>query len=47
MVIDTSTGFTMLNDESEADRFEAAIEAEPGRLMSTATCLEISIVIEG
>lgn len=47
MVIDTSAVFAMLNDEPEADRFEAAIEADPVRLMSTATYLEISIVIEG
>lgn len=36
----------MLTDEPEADQFEAAIEADPVRLMSTATYLEISIVIE-
>ncbi len=46
MVIDTSALVAMLNDESEAERFEAAVEADPVRLMSTASYLETAIVIE-
>ncbi|AVH20752.1 type II toxin-antitoxin system VapC family toxin [Nocardia cyriacigeorgica] len=46
MVIDTSAVVAMLNDEPEAPRYEAAIEADPTRLMSAATYLETSIVIE-
>ena len=46
MVIDTSAVVAMLTDEPGADRYEAAIEADPVRLMSTATYLETSIVIE-
>ena len=36
----------MLTDEPEAPRFEAAVEADPVRLMSTASYLETAIVIE-
>jgi ribonuclease VapC len=36
----------MLNDEPEAERFEAATEADPVRLMSMASYLETAIVIE-
>nr|WP_275106937.1 PIN domain-containing protein [Nocardia terpenica] len=36
----------MLNDEPDAECYEAAIEADPVHLMSTATYLELSIVIE-
>lgn len=46
MVIDTSAVVAMLNDEPDAERYEAAIEKDPLRLMSTATYLETSIVIE-
>jgi ribonuclease VapC len=46
MVIDTSALIAMLNDEPEAERFEAAVEADHVRLMSTATYLESAIVIE-
>jgi ribonuclease VapC len=46
MVIDTSALVAMLNDESEAERFEMAVEADPVRLMSTASYLETAIVIE-
>ena len=46
MVIDTSALVAMLNDEPEAQRFEAAVEADPVRLMSTASYLEVAIVIE-
>lgn len=46
MVIDTSALVAMLNDEPDADRFEAAVEADRLRLMSTASYLETAIVIE-
>lgn len=46
MVIDTSALVAMLSDEPEADPFEAAVEADPVRLMSTASYLETAIVIE-
>ena len=46
MVIDTSALFATLNDEPEAERFEAAVEADHVRLMSTASYLETAIVIE-
>jgi ribonuclease VapC len=46
MVIDTSALVAMLNDEPEAERFEAAVEADRTRLMSTASYLESAIVIE-
>ena len=46
MVIDTSALVAMLNDEPEAERFEAAVEADQVRLMSTASYVETAIVIE-
>ncbi len=46
MVIDTSALVAMLTDEPEAERFEAAVEADHVRLMSTASYLETAIVIE-
>jgi len=46
MVIDTSALVAMLNDEPQAERFEAAVEADRTRLMSTASYLESAIVIE-
>lgn len=46
MVIDTSALVAMLSDEPEAEQFEAAVEADPIRLMSTASYVETSIVIE-
>jgi ribonuclease VapC len=36
----------MLGDEPEASNFEAAVEADHVRLMSTASYLETAIVIE-
>jgi ribonuclease VapC len=36
----------MLGDEPEAERFEAAVEAQPVRLMSRASYVETAIVIE-
>lgn len=46
MIIDTSALVAMLNNEPEAERFEAAVEADHIRLMSTASYLETAIVIE-
>lgn len=46
MVIDTSALVAMLSDEPEADVFEAAVEADGTRLMSTASYVETAIVIE-
>ena len=46
MVIDTSALVAMLSDEPEAEAFERAVEADPVRLMSTASYLEAAIVIE-
>lgn len=46
MVIDTSALVAMLGDEPEAERYEAAVEGDPVRLMSTASLLEAAIVIE-
>lgn len=46
MVIDTSALVAMLNDEPDAEKLEAAVEADTVRLMSTATYLETAIVIE-
>lgn len=46
MVIDTSALVAMLNDESGAEAFEAAVEADRVRLMSTASYLEAAIVVE-
>ena len=46
MVIDTSVLVSLLFDEPDADQFELAIEADPRRLMSAASILETSIVVE-
>ncbi|MFD4434226.1 type II toxin-antitoxin system VapC family toxin [Nocardia sp. NPDC058497] len=46
MVIDTSAVVTILTNEPEAACYEDAIAADPVRLMSTGTYLELSIVIE-
>lgn len=46
MVIDTSALVAMLSDEPEAEWFEAAIEGDPVRLMSTASYVETAIVVE-
>ena len=46
MVIDTSALVAMLSAEPEAEMFEAAVEGDPVRLMSTASYLEAAIVIE-
>ena len=46
MVLDTSALVAMLTDEPEAPTLEAAVAADPIRLMSTASYLETAIVIE-
>jgi ribonuclease VapC len=46
MVIDTSALVAVLTDESDAERFEAAVADDPVRLMSAASCLETAIVVE-
>ncbi len=46
MVLDTSALIAVLLDESEAVAFRLAIEADPVRLLSAATLVETSIVIE-
>ena len=46
MVIDTSALVAMLTDELEAELFEARVADDPVRTMSTASYLEIAIVIE-
>ena len=46
MVIDSSALVAMLTDEPEAARYEQAIEQDNVRLISSATMLETSIVIE-
>jgi ribonuclease VapC len=46
MVIDTSAIVAILFGEAEAEAFAEAIEATPVRLMSVASALEATIVIE-
>jgi ribonuclease VapC len=46
MVLDTSALVAMLLDEPERERFAAALAADPVRLVSTASALETSIVVE-
>ena len=46
MVIETSALVAMLTDEPDAERLEAAVEADGVRLMSAASYLETAIVIE-
>jgi ribonuclease VapC len=46
MVIDTSALIAILSDEPEAPGIEAAIEADSVRLLSAASLVEASIVIE-
>jgi hypothetical protein len=45
-VIDTSALIAILSDEPEAPGLEAAIEADSVRLLSAASLVEASIVIE-
>jgi ribonuclease VapC len=46
MVIDSSALLAILNDEPERHAFNEAIQAADSRVMSAATFVEISIVIE-
>ena len=46
MVIETSALVATLFDEPDAEHFEIAIESDPTRLMSTASVLAASIVVE-
>ena len=46
MVIDTSALIAILANEVDAERYEAAIAGDPVRLISAATLLETSLVIE-
>ena len=46
MVLDTSALLALLLDEPEAEAFRVALEEDPVRLLSAATLLETSIVIE-
>jgi ribonuclease VapC len=46
MVIDTSALVAILCNEADASLFEAALESDSTRLISAATLLETSIVIE-
>ena len=46
MVIDTSVLVALLFGEEDAERFAAAIESDPMRLISGASVLETSLVIE-
>lgn len=45
MVIDTSAVIAIFFDEPDAPAFEAAIEADPQRLISAASVLETAIVL--
>lgn len=47
MVIDTSVIVAILFDEPERARFAAVIEAAPVRLVSAASFLEATMVVEG
>jgi len=46
MVIDSSALLAILQDEPERRRFNEYIEADPRRLLSAASLLEASIVVE-
>ncbi|MCU0305956.1 MAG: type II toxin-antitoxin system VapC family toxin [Thermoanaerobaculales bacterium] len=46
MVIDTSAVLAVLMDEAESEAIRVAIEGDPVRLMSTASFVEASIVVE-
>ncbi len=46
MVVDTSALLAILQDEPERRRFNEALESADSRLMSVATFVETSIVIE-
>ena len=46
MVIDTSALLVLLGNEAEAERFREALAADPVRLVSAATVLEATLVVE-
>ncbi len=46
MVLDTSALLAVLLNEPDADGFRRAIEADPVRMISAATLVEVGIVIE-
>jgi ribonuclease VapC len=46
MVLDSSAILAILLDEPERQRFARLIEQDPARLVSAATLVEVSIVIE-
>ena len=46
MVIDTSALVAMLTGESDAEQLEGCVADDPVRMMSTASYLEVAIVIE-
>ena len=46
MVLDTSALFALLTGEPEAPQMAEAIEADPVRLVSAATLVEIGVVVE-
>jgi ribonuclease VapC len=46
MVIDTSALLAILQDEPERRRFNESIEAADSRVMSVATFVEVSIVVD-
>jgi len=46
VVIDTSALLVLLGNEPAAARFREALEADPTRLVSAATVLESSLVVE-
>lgn len=46
MVLDTSALLAILFDEPEAEVMEAALEADPVRLLSAGSLLETAIVVE-
>lgn len=46
MVLDTSALMAILGLEPEAERLAVAIEADPIRLVSAATLIEVGVVVE-
>lgn len=46
MVIDTSAILALLFNEPEAEDIEVALDEDPVRLLSAASCLEAAIVVE-
>lgn len=47
VVVDTSAIVAILQDEPEQERFAALIEADPVRLISAVTRVELTCVVEG